>query len=368
MKICQICTVDFTLYHFLLPLMRAMREAGHEIVGACAPGALAARVRDEGFRVESLPLERSLSPQAHLRGLIATTRFFRREKFDLVHAHTPIGALIARAAAAMSRVPLVAYTAHGFYFHERMRRLPYAALASMEWIAGRFTDVLFTQAEEDAATARRLRLCRGGRIIAIGNGSDPQRFRPAAAADERMALRKSLATDADRIVIICVARLVAEKGIPELFEAMRGVDAELWLVGDRLASDHAGGVDDALARVAADPILSCRIKLLGYRSDVPELLRAADVFVLPSHREGMPRSIIEAMLTGLPVVGTDIRGSREEIVEGVTGFLVPVGSSRDLGERFVRLAADPWLRDRMGRAGLARAREFYVEERVIARQ
>ncbi|MBL8701850.1 MAG: glycosyltransferase family 4 protein [Alphaproteobacteria bacterium] len=368
MKICQLCAVDFTLYHFLLPLMRAMREAGHEVVGVCAPGTLVEPVRAAGFRVETVPFDRSFDLAAHARAYRAVSGLFARERFDLVHVHTPIASLIARLAAARRGVPRVAYTAHGFYFHDRMNPLAYALFAGLEWVGGRFTDILFTQAEEDAGTARRLRLCRGGAIEAIGNGSDPARFHPAADAAERASLRAELGLAPDRVAIACVARLVAEKGYPELFEAMRTVDADLLVVGDRLASDHAGSIADRIAAVERDPVLGRRIRFLGYRRDVPALLRAADIFVLASHREGMPRSIIEAMLSGLPVVATDIRGAREEVRREETGLIVPVLDPAALGAALARLVAEPATRERFGAAGLARARDLYDERKVVARQ
>jgi len=364
MKICQLCAVDFTLHHFLLPLMRAMRAAGHEVVGVCAPGPLAARVAAEGFRVEPVAFTRNLDPRAHLRALRQCAALFARERFDMVHVHTPIAALIGRLAAAWRRVPRIVYTAHGFYFHERMGRLAWTASVAAEWLGGRCTDILFTQAEEDAQAARRLRLCRGGVIAAIGNGSDPARFFPPADTAARATLRAALGLAGARPAIVCVGRLVAEKGYPELLAAMASVEAELWVVGERLASDHAGAIAADIAAVARDPHRAARIRFVGYRRDVPELLRAADLFVLPSHREGMPRSIIEAMLTGLPVVATDIRGAREEVVDGETGLLVPVRDATALAA----LAADPARRARLGAAGLARARRLYVEDAVIARQ
>lgn len=368
MKICQLCAVDFTLYHFLLPLMRAMRAAGHEVVGVCAPGALVERVRADGFRVETIPFERSFDPIAHARAYRALSALFARERFDMVHVHTPIAGLIGRLAAARRGVKRIVYTAHGFYFHDRMSRAAWSVYAGLEYLAGRVTDVLFTQAEEDAATARRLGLCRGGTIVAIGNGSDPARFHPADGNEARAALRARLGLASPRVAIACVARLVAEKGYPELFQAMRDVDAELWVVGDRLASDHAGSIAADIAAVERHPVLSQRVRFLGYRPDVPDLLRAADVFVLPSHREGMPRSIIEAMLSGLPVVATDIRGAREEVVDGETGLIVPVKDAGALAHALSRLAGDAGLRARFATAGLARARRLYVENDVIARQ
>jgi glycosyltransferase involved in cell wall biosynthesis len=149
---------------------------------------------------------------------------------------------------------------------------------------------------------------------------------------------------------------------------MRAVDAKLWVVGERLESDHAGPVEHAVAMAERDPVLKQRVRFLGYRGDVPALMRAADIFTLPSHREGMPRSVIEAMMTGLPVVGTNIRGTREEIVDGETGALVPVNDSRALGAALARLAADPALRAAWGARGRERALTLYEENLVIGRQ
>jgi glycosyltransferase involved in cell wall biosynthesis len=107
--------------------------------------------------------------------------------------------------------------------------------------------------------------------------------------------------------------------------------------------------------------------VLGHRTDVHRLLHAVDVFALPSYREGMPRSILEAMAARKPVVATDIRGCREEVVDGVTGYLVPVGAPAELAAVIERLAGSAELRDRMGAAGLERARAHFDERLVIRR-
>jgi glycosyltransferase involved in cell wall biosynthesis len=368
MKVAQLCAVDFTLYHFLLPLMRASRDAGHDVVGICGDGPLADKVRAEGIRVEPVRIDRSFNLFRHVGSYRALVKLFRREKFDIVHVHTPVAALVGRAAARRARVPTVVYTAHGFYFHERMPGWKRRLFVFLEWLAGRVTDVLFTQAEEDAAFARRARLIRDGTIEAIGNGVDAGRFHTEADGAIRRRIRADLHTPPDRVVIVMIGRLVAEKGYPELIEAMRSVDADLWIVGERLPTDHAAEIDCAVAAAQAEAPLKARIKFLGYRDDVPDLLRAADIFALPSHREGMPRSVIEAMMTGLPVVGTDIRGTREEVVPEETGLLVPVDDAAALGAALNRLVADAELRRRWGAAGRERALALYDENKVIARQ
>ncbi len=368
MKICQLCAVDFTMVHFLLPLMEGLRGAGHDVVGVCGDGPYLGAVREAGFRVEVIAIARSYNLASHLRSFRRLRALFRRERFDVVHAHTPVAALIGRLAARAAGVPRIVYTAHGFYFHDRMAWPKRAFFIALEWLAGRVTDVLLTQAAEDAETARRLGLCRGGMVEAIGNGVDPKHFHAAGDSGERAATRRAIGAAEGATVVMVIGRLVAEKGYPELFAAMAEVDAELWVVGERLASDHAGTVDAGMAEIEADPARAARTRFLGYRRDIPTLLRAADIFVLPSHREGMPRSIIEAMMTGLPVVATDIRGCREEVVPEETGLLVPVNRPAALAAALNRLGADPALRARMGEAGRARALEQFDEARIVARQ
>jgi glycosyltransferase involved in cell wall biosynthesis len=361
MKICQLCAVDFTLYHFLLPLMRAQKAAGHEVVGVCSGGAWMHKVREQGFRTMPLAIARNLNPLSHWQSYRRLVRLFRAERFDMVHVHTPIAALLGRLAAKRAGVPTIVYTAHGFYFHERMAPWKRALFIALEKWGGFYTDILFTQAEEDAASARRLGLCRGKVIEAIGNGVDPARFAPAEdGGAARRRLRAELDTPEDAVVVMMTGRMVAEKGYPELFAAMAGQQAVLWAAGERLASDHAAPVDAAG--------LPPNVRLLGHRSDVPDLLRAADIFTLPSHREGMPRSIIEAMMSGLPVIATDIRGSREEVVADETGLLVPVADKDALAAAIRKLSGDAELRARMGEAGRRRALDLYDEAKVIERQ
>ena len=370
MKICEICAVDFTIHHLLRPLFYRLRDSGHEVVGVCAEGPMLAPIRAEGFRIECIPSVRRLSPVAHIWAFFALVQIFRRERFDIVHVHTPIVSLVARFAAAVAGVPVIAYTAHGFYFHENMSPVVRALFVTAEWLAGRCTHVLMTQSAEDAKTAIRLGLCRGGVVEAIGNGVDLRVFRPPETVDEnaRLKLRRDLGAGPNDVVIVMIGRFVREKGYPELFEAMRQVDAKLWVIGERLASEYSRSMAPVLEDITRDAILRDRVSLLGRREDVSVLLSAADLFVLPSHREGMPRSIIEAMASGLPVVTTDIRGCREEVIDGETGRLVPVKNASALAAALQELVRDPELRRKMGRAGLARAHALFDESKILDRQ
>jgi glycosyltransferase involved in cell wall biosynthesis len=359
MKILEITNVDFSLRHFLLPLMRGIRARGHEVIGVSADGPLLQFARDEGFRVAPMPLQRSLSLLAQARAFAALLALMRRERPDLVHAHMPISGFLARLAARLTGVPVIAYTCHGFLFNQPGSCRRRAAGLAMEWLAGRLTHIFLTVSTEEAADAQRLRIAP--HATAIGNGRDPAIFHPDPAA--RARIRAALGTPADRVVVVIVSRLVRHKGHPELLAAMRGLDVELWVVGDRLTSDHGADLEPAFA----DAGLGDRLRRLGYREDIPALLAAADIFALPSHFEGLPMSVIEAMLTGLPVIATDIRGPREQVVPGETGLLVPPATTQPLADALARLITDPALRAAMGAAGLARARALYDEGRVVAR-
>jgi glycosyltransferase involved in cell wall biosynthesis len=367
-KIAQLTNIDFSLTHFLLPLMRELRARGHEVVGICADGPKLAPAREEGFRIAPIPFARSANPAANLPAFLALLRLFRQERFDLLHVHTPLAGLVGRIAGRIAGIPRIAYTAHGFYFHERMRPSTWRAHVLLERFGRRFTDVLMTQSAEDAETAKAERIAPSGQVTVIGNGVDPALFRPGTV-EERQAARASMGVaDAD-VVAVMIGRMVAEKGYPELFAALsRTPGLTLACIGTRLESDHEGAVDAALAAAQANPATAARLRLLGYRTDVAALLRGADLFVLPSHREGMPRAIIEAMMTGLPVVATAIRGAREQVIDGETGLLVPVKDEAALAAALGRLVADPALRARMGAASLTRARAEYDEAKVIARQ
>jgi glycosyltransferase involved in cell wall biosynthesis len=360
MKIVELTNVDFSLRHFLLPLMRGIRARGHEVVGICADGPLLADVRAEGFRVEPAPFVRRLSPLAQIRAFRALVTLLRRERPDLVHAHMPISGFLGRLAARVAGVPRVAYTCHGFLFNQPAPWPRRAAAFLMEWFGGRMTDTLFTVSDEEAADARRLGIARNA--TSVRNGRNPALFHPDP--DARHRIRASLGVDDATVVIIAVSRLVRHKGYPELLAALPDVPgAELWVVGERLASDHGEDLTPLFDQAAT----TGRLRRLGYRTDVAALLAAADIFTLPSHFEGLPMSVIEAMLTGLPVVATDIRGPREQIVDGETGLLVPPATVKPLAAALNRLVVDPALRAAMGDAARIRALGRYDEAQIVAR-
>lgn len=369
MKVCQLCAVDFTLKKFLLPVIDGMQAAGWEVTAVCSDGAFVPALRIQGYRIETLPIARSANPITALRSILALMYLFRRERFDVLHAHTPVAALLGRIAARLAGVPLVIYTAHGFYFHDEMPFVKRRLYMALEWLGGRLTDYLFTQSAEDTEAAVRHGIMQADRVLAIGNGVSVVRFDPSK--QDRGAARRELGIPAHVPVIGIVGRLVQEKGYVEFLLAaekigMQYPETYFLVVGERLASDHNAHIEEELAR--ARQTLGARLILAGMREDIPAMLAAMDVFCLPSYREGMPRTIIEAMMMGKPVVATNIRGAREEVVAERTGLLVPTRDPAALAQAFARLLDDPMLCERMGQAGRERALALYDEQHIVETQ
>lgn len=363
MKICQLCAVDFTLKWFLLPLIDTQRDNGDEVIAVCSFGNYVNEMRADGYTIENIKISRSMNVFKHVYSIWKLYRYFRIESFDVVHVHTPVASFIGRIAAFFARVPMVVYTAHGFYFHDDMSALKKNFHIGLERFAGRFTDLLFTQSAEDAETAINLGIMSKFRVFAIGNGVDIHKFHSL-----KTDLRDSLGIPEEAFVIGMIGRLVEEKGVVEFLDAAIMVvathpDAYFMLVGGRLPSDHASSVETKID--SAKKLLGKRLILTGLRDDIPDILSTMNLFCLPSWREGMPRTIIEAMMVGLAVVATNIRGSREEVIDEHTGLLVPVRDSKKLSTAIIRCIENPSWTQNLGKAGYERALNLYDEKKVV---
>ena len=367
LKICQLCAVDFTLLKFLLPLVDAQTKIGHTVINVCSHGENIDALRKNGYKVKTLNIERSLNPIKFLISAFQLFVFLRKEKFDIIHVHTPVAALIGRLAAKAAKVPNIIYTAHGFYFHDEMPKIQRLLHISLERIAGHFTSLLFTQSLEDAQTAQKLNIALPNRIFAIGNGVNKKKFSPKII-NKKNIVRANFKIPKDAFVIGMICRLVKEKGIIEFLDAAKLIKknySNVWfiLVGDRLKSDRDKLVNKSIKD--ANVILNNQLILTGMRNDIPEILSCMDLFSLPSRREGMPRTIIEAMMMEKPVVATNIRGSREEVINEKTGLLVPTKNPKKLAEAFEKIIKNPNLGKSMGLAGRKRALKHYDESKVI---
>ena len=371
LRVLQLANSDLTIAKLLLPLIDRMEAEGYDVSAACAAGPHATDLVERGYVVHTVPITRTVSPWSTIRATWALYRLMRRERFDIVHVHTPIAAAIGRVAAKLARVPVVVYTAHGFYFHERMSPRARRLVVGVERLLGRITSVLFTQNHEDAVSAVEERIAPRDRVVWIGNGVDTERLRPGNGAPGG---RRSLGVADDEIVVGFVGRLVQEKGIIELLSAMKVASANvpnlvLMIVGDNKAGgDRDRKTFDRVREYLDQNDLRYRVLFTGFLEDIARVMQVMDVFVLPSYREGMPRTIIEAMACGKPVVATDIRGCREEVVHGQTGLLVPVADVPSLARAITQIVSQPQMAQAMGALGRKRAEAVYNEQLVLDRE
>jgi glycosyltransferase involved in cell wall biosynthesis len=303
----------------------------------------------------------------HVRGIWQLYRLFRHEHFDVVHSHTPGASLDACIAAGLAHVPVVLYTIHGLHFDEFSGARKTQLFVWLERLKCRSCTMVFSQSAEDTATAVQLGIVPANRIETIGNGVDTDFLRPPTP-EERSAVREALHMSEDAFVVAIVARLSREKGWIDVFATLPDVLAALphaLLVAVSSPVPDEPYPLDAQQLLTLLPTTEMRERVRFVSCSPRQLLWGADLFVLPSYREGMPRSVLEAMACGLPVVATNIRGSREEVVQDETGYLVPIRNPQALGEAIVSVAHDSELRNRMGRAGRKRAEERFDEDTVL---
>jgi lipopolysaccharide/colanic/teichoic acid biosynthesis glycosyltransferase/glycosyltransferase involved in cell wall biosynthesis len=364
MRVAHLTTVDLSLRYLVMPQLLGVLEEGGEAIGISAYGPCVQDLRRAGIRHLALRSStRGVSPMADLRAAWELWRILRREEIDVLHTHNPKPGIYGRILGRLAGVPVVVNTVHGLYATEDDRLLKRVLVYAMEALAARFSDAELVQSREDHELLTRRRITRPSRTRLLGNGVDLTRFDPSRFSDrQRRALRRSLGIASDRVVIGMVGRLVAEKGYPELFEAATRLDQRYLIL---VAGHEDPAKPDALSHADVRRAEGMGVRFLGMQDDIESLYSAMDIFVLPSHREGLPRAAMEAAAMGLPIVATNIRGCREVVKHGVNGFLTPVGDSAELARNIRTLGENLALRSLMGRAGRARARERFDERDVV---
>ncbi len=337
-------------------LARGLRDH-YDVTVACAPGGhLVDRLQREGIRVIEVPgLVRMPNPLLDLRALRFLVQLMRVERFALVHCHSTKAGLLGRVAARIAGVPVVLFTAHGWQFVGNWPPLLRLAMVAAERLAARLSTAIICVSDYDRQIALRMGIGVPDRLVVVHNGVDPAPWlgNGQEAPDPPDGQGPSTA--------IMVGRLTAQKDPAALLEAWRRVDRphRLIIVGD-------GPLLTDVKRQIQQDGLADRVSLLDATSDIPSLLRTADVFVQSSRWEGLPLAIIEAMMSGLPVVGTRVGGVAEVVAAGETGLLVPCQNPEALSSALNRLLHDPELRARMGEVGRRRALERFTEARMIA--
>jgi len=343
-----------------LPIALAARDAGYEVHVATMDGPSVPVVRQHGFIHHVVPMSRSgRHPLEELRSLFAFWRLFRRLRPDLVHAVTIKPVLYGGIAARLAGVPayVAAVSGLGFIFMRRpggVDPLRLAATALYRIALGHRNSRVVFQNRSDRHELRRAGVVLPGQTVMVrGSGVDLAAYAPVPEPEGPP-------------VAVMVARLLADKGVREFVEAARltmGHPSGLrWvLVGAPDPGNPASISDEEFQQWRVEAVVIC----MGEREDVAELYQKAHIAVLPSYREGLPRSLVEAAACGRAVVTTDVPGCRDAIEPGVTGLLVPVRDARALADAVLQLAVDAPRRQAMGAAGRRLAEQAFDIDKVV---
>ena len=340
----------------LLSAAQLMHAQGHAvcIVSLTELGPMGLEARSQGIRTESLDMRRGVPDP---RGLIRLIRLVRAWKPDVLHSHMVHANLMARAVRLFARVPVIVSTIHNIYEGGPLWMAAYRVSNGLVDHMTIISEAAADRFVKEGIVPRELLTC-------VPNGVDTERFRQVAPGT-REALRSSIGVD-DRFVWLAVGRFEIAKDYPNMLHAFaqvcqRDSNAVLLLVGH-------GSLQQETESLAQSLGLGDRIRFLGVRSDVPEVMAAADGYVMSSAWEGMPIALLEAGAAGLPIVATRVGGNHEVVRDGESGFLVPPRDAEALGQAMLRLMEQaPERRRDMGERGREHVRVHYGLGRVVER-
>ena len=353
---------------FMRGQLRFLKEAGFEVTVVTAPGRGLERAREQqGVEAVAVEMNREGSVWEDVRSLYRFWRTLRRIRPDLTNVGTPKAGLLGGIAAWLNGVPCRIYTLHGLRL-ETTRGLERMVLQLCERVACGCAHEVISVSESLREKAVALGIVAPEKIRVVGagscNGVDVERFAASAElASRAAALRRKLGFAAEAPVLGFVGRFTRDKGITELLEAFDLLsgslpELRLLLVGDFEDGDPVP--EWARRRIESDP----RIRYSGFVEEIETYYHAMNVLALPTYREGLPNTILEAYAAGKPVVATRATGVVDAVVDGETGILVAIGDSQALAEGCGRLLRDAKLAEAMGEAGRARVVELYRQEAV----
>lgn len=345
------------IMEFHIPYLRMLKEMGWET-------AVAARNDYENPADCVIPycdhyydicFERNPAKPGNLKAYADLKRIIDEGKYDVVHCHTPVGAMLTRLAARHARKcgTKVFYTAHGFHFYKGASAVNWLLYYPAERLLARDTDVLITINREDNQRAQKF---SAGKVCYVpGVGIDLKKFRATDAARRecRSRISAEFGIPEDAVILLSVGEVNKNKNHRLAIEALGMVQGKkiYYFVCGR------GPLSEELKALAIQNGLRNRFILTGYRDDVADFYRAADIFIFPSLREGLPVSVMEAMACGLPVICSPIRGNTDLVEDGVSGLLVDTTPEK-LADAIEKLRSDVQLRHRLGMAAQEKSRCF----------
>lgn len=351
-KIIRAVTVSMSL-DFCREIMIKMRDLGYEMVAISSPGEELEKLRNnDGFYCVAVAMERHISFFRDIKSLIRMIRVFLKEKPQVVHSMTPKAGMICMLAACLTRVPVRVHTFTGLIWPTSVG-LKRKILMVTDWLTCICATHIIPEGQGVLDDLRNAGITsKPMKVLGYGNvkGVDMERFNP---------LRFETSRDNKKFCYLFVGRIVGDKGVNELVEAFTKLNKEyentkLLLVG--LLEENLDPISDITRQLiqSNDAIDACGAK---YGDDLLQMYVNADCFVMPSYREGFPNTVLEAGAMGLPSIVTDINGSREIIIEGENGYIVPSKNAGALYDAMKKILVDNSSRERM----VCNARQFIAE-------
>lgn len=283
-------------------------------------------------------------------------KVLRTDEIDVIHCNTPIGGVLGRLCGKKAKVRKIIYTAHGFHFYKGAPLLNQTLLKWIEMLLAHYTDAIITINQEDYLSAQKFKLRNEGKVYYVpGVGIDTSII--SKKKSKRKDLLDEIKAENDSILMISVGDLNKNKNNEVIIKA-------LGLIGNikvHYILCGLGDEKDKLKSLAKKNNLEGNIHFFGYRNDIPELLKSCDIFVMPSYREGLSRSVMEAMSAELPCIVSKIRGNVDLIFEDSGGYLCDPDNINGFAKAINTLIENPSLRNAMGIYNLKKITQFDVE-------
>lgn len=336
MKILFVTTISDTVNAFLIPHIKWLIDHGNEVgVAFNTIQEVNPELVSLGCKVHPINFQRNPLKKENLAAYKEIKRTMIDEGYSLVHVHTPVASFLTRLACRNIDNVQVLYTAHGFHFFKGAPKKNWALYYTLEKVVARWTDGIITMNEEDYHSAKRLKLRTTNAIYKIhGIGLDLNKFRPQTV-ETKVQLRREYGYGTEEYILIYVGELSYRKNQDLLIESVSRIKEDipqikLLLVGD---GERMNEYKEMVSRLGVEK----NVELLGYRTDVHQLMTISDVAISTSRQEGLPVNVMEAMATGLPLIVTDCRGNRDLVDSGENGFVVGVNDVNACANSIVNL-------------------------------
>lgn len=352
-KVCCVASVDMTIRFMLFSQLKFLQKEGYEVYAVCSSGKWVKSIEDAGIKVKTIKIKRRISPLSDFIAFLKLFFYFKKEKFQIVHTHTIKAEFYGQIAAKLAGVPIIINTLHGFDFSENAYFLKKKLFILLEKISGRFSTTIFSISHKIINIAIKEKIFPQNLLKYLGRDIDSERFNPAKFSSGFITKKKKeLGIDESKKVIGIIARLVEEKGYLDLFAAFKTVlkkfpNTLLLIIGPE-EPEKKDAINPNIIKQCG---IGNNVIFLGERTDIDELYSIMDIFVLPSRREGLGASILEASAMAKPVIACNIGGCSEAVDDGKTGILVPPEDPDKIAAAVTFFLENPEKAREMGRRG-----------------